>query len=288
MGSDDNRAEKPYITSERWDIELQKAGFSGTEAETFDDVRPFHQAVNILTQKPYPSSPDKSITLVSLFKPGLWALELSKRLIHQGYAVEWADIQATVSTCGAIFLVDMECSFLNTMSENDYNNLQRLLSACAQKQVLWIMPPAQSGCQDPHYGLVPGFVRSIRRELCPELATLEVDTLDTSSADAAVRVYEQFVLLSVNHAKRDYEYVLHQDVIYVGRYHWASIASRYPEVGSDLSKKLSMKTPGILDTVQWVAVSDSNQLHEAEVEVDVKYCGLNFMVWYTPHIYIHM
>lgn len=279
MGSDDGRAEKPYITTERWHTELQSSGFSGAAAETFDDAQPSQQTVSILTQNPYPNIPDdRSITLVTLFKPKDWALELSKRLTQQGYSVEWADIQGTVSTHGVMFLVDLEGPFLTTMTGNDYSNLQRFLSTCAQKQVLWIMPPAQSGCRDPNYGLVPGFVRSIRREICPQLATLEVDTVDTLSADAAVRVYEQFSLLSVNHAKRDYEYVLQQGVVYVGRYHWASIPSRYSQAGRDLNRKLAIKTPGILDTVQWVPANDSSLLQDVAVEVDVKYCGLNFMV----------
>ncbi|KAE8379162.1 hypothetical protein BDV26DRAFT_175817 [Aspergillus bertholletiae] len=278
VGSDDGRVEKPYITGEEWHKELQCAGFTGTEAETFDDVQPSHVNVNILTKNPYPNSlADKSVTLVCLSKPGDWALELSKSLLQKEYVVHWADIQGTASTHGIIVLVDLESPFLNKMTEHDYNNLQHFLSACANKQVLWIMPSAQTGSQDPNYGLVPGFVRSIRREMCPELPTLELDTFDTSSADISVRVYEHFANLYTNHAKRDYEYVLRHGVIYVGRYHWRSIASRYPQSGSGLNRKLTMKTPGLLDTVQWVSIDDKNPLHETDVEIDVKYCGLNFM-----------
>jgi len=50
LGENDGRNDQPYISPERWDIELKKAGFTGVDAAIYDEETPYHQNANIVSR----------------------------------------------------------------------------------------------------------------------------------------------------------------------------------------------------------------------------------------------
>ena len=135
-------------------------------------------------------------------------------------------------------------------------------------------------CSDPMFGFIHGLARTLRAELLLDLSILEVPALDAASAKAVIQVWGK-IQRSRAHSLPDpeYEFALHEGQIKVGRYHWTPLVEQLASPPrSDASRKLTLTTYGLLDTLHWAEKEASYELKEGQVEVEMDYAGLNFKV----------
>ena len=78
LGGDDGRPDRPYVEAERWHNELQMAGLTGIEAQSYDDEKPYQTNINILARKPSEIVTDTRVTLVSQAEPTQWEKEFAE------------------------------------------------------------------------------------------------------------------------------------------------------------------------------------------------------------------
>jgi hypothetical protein len=80
----------------------------------------------------------------------------------------------------------------------------------------------------------------------------------------------------------DYEYSVEDDTVYTSRYYPTAAPCRQDAKHElpNLSKRLTIGTLGLLDTLGWKNVQAPPPGH-GEIEVDVKFIGLNFRVGKT-------
>ncbi|GAB1195409.1 hypothetical protein APSETT444_004668 [Aspergillus pseudonomiae] len=261
----------------RWDLQLRNAGFDGVDSVAFDDQEPFRLNINLLSKKKVHGSSDKSIRLVHGANRK-WAQRVKMCLENNGHTVSEGTLEdGPTQREDTIFLLDLESPLLSDISEAQYAALKSYLTGTKNSRILWVTQCVQTACADPRYALILGLARSIRNEMMLDIATLELDTLDDTGLHAIAPVYQKFQQqVDANHAQIDYEYSLVDGAIYTGRFHWFPLSENFHSpINDEGPKKLSVGTAGSLDTLEWVPAGPLH-LSEHEVEVEVRYCCLNF------------
>ncbi|KAE8143385.1 putative polyketide synthase [Aspergillus pseudotamarii] len=276
VGEDDGRINGPYISPERWDKELQSAGFTGTKAIR-RDIDPYHICVDMITRPLPVATTTQPIILVTDGSPDLWAGMVYSALASQNFTVEWGSLEEapSVHAC-VVFLLDQQDPFLMRLSEKRYHALQKYLMDIDQSKLLWVTKMTQFNCEDPGFGLVLGFARTLRQELMLDFYTLEIDLFDTESAKAVGPIVRK-ILESADEDNQSpsHEFAYHNHTVFISQCYWGIVTDNLRPIQSDTSKKLTMEIPGLLDTLEWVDTSYGS-LERDDVEVDIHYIGLNF------------
>ncbi|KAL6231642.1 hypothetical protein BDW75DRAFT_247787 [Aspergillus navahoensis] len=272
LGEADGRATEPIVSPERWNDELQGAGFEGVECVIYDDSnRKYCLGVNIIA-KPSRNEPEPTFPRVTLLIDGGQSRRESgtAQLVEQalrarGYHIDICLLGSDLPVYQDIIsLLEIDSPFLADISPEDFASLQQVLGNLGSSKLLWVMGFAQTEpVRNPLYGLTLGFTRSIRAELSPSLATLEtiIDVLE----------HFQDMVSSVN---PDHEYALRDGVVHVGRYHWTRVSEELAECNntSGYPLQLNMKRKGGSRVLNWVPVPPSS-LGRREVAINPAYAG---------------
>jgi hypothetical protein len=283
LGEADGRASEPLVSPERWDLELHGAGFEGVECVVYDDPnRRDHLGVNIIA-KPSRAEHALGIPRVTLLIHASQAHEESasitrvkETLAARGYHIDICPLGSQLPVYqDVISLLEIDAPLLSDVSSEDFASLQQLIGGLGSSKLLWVMGSAQlEPIQDPLYGLTLGFTRSIRAELSPSLATLEIDGVDARAAEVIVNVLEhiQERAASVN---PDYEYILRDGAVHVGRYHWTKVSGELSEVNntSEYPLQLEERRNGGSKVLNWVPVSPGS-LGPGDVTIAPAYAGI--------------
>ncbi|GAB1218268.1 hypothetical protein ATERTT37_007522 [Aspergillus terreus] len=281
LGEADGRADRPYIEVERWHKELLAAGFTGVDVFQYDNPEPYHINAHILSRLPPPQITEKREVCV-LYRSSItpWARSLVDEFQSSGRSVSWYSLdQPPPSGSNIISVIDLEGPFLHDISEDDFNKLKSFIASIESSRVLWITRSVQATCVDPRFGLLPGLIRNIRCEVTPHVAILELDTIDNSSLRPAIDVYDK--LLSFKEGSGDapeYEFCFKDGVLQVPRFHWSSFNDQMKSSrGLEGARCLDIDLYAMLDTLVWTCSAlKEESLGKDEVEVDIKYVGLNF------------
>ncbi|KAF7586076.1 hypothetical protein BBP40_009607 [Aspergillus hancockii] len=282
LGKDDGREERPYIPVDKWHDELVDAGFTGVDAFRYDNEPPYQVNALILSRAASTKPPDKGEVCL-LYRTGIkdWARDLGRELATAGYSVHWCSIeQAPLPGANIISLVDLEGPYFHELAQEDFDNFRSYVSDLApSQQLLWITRPVQMECNDPRYALVLGLARTLRHEFAPNFATLEVDQVNRTALQPVVQVFEW--LLSQKYESRttqEYEFALQGGTIHVPRLHWNSFEAQQREAPeTQVPRILDIGAYAMLDSLTWTSAGLAlDMLGEEEIEVDVKYVGLNF------------
>ncbi|KAF3389382.1 Compactin diketide synthase mokB [Penicillium rolfsii] len=284
LGEKDGRSDSPALSVERWHDELTKADFTGVDAVRYANDRPLSLTAVILSRA---KSADVNATggrigLLYLSHITEWGRKLEKTLSLSGYTVTWYTLQEKPPAGSDIIsLLDLEGPFFQYLSDDEFELFRNYLSTLADGHLLWITKSLQITCDDPGFALVLGMARTLRNELSSKFATVEVDHFDDISIASvlnvlcALRVQSQRPWLDP-----DYEYALQDGKILLPRIQWSSLDQQLTDVPHlSAARSLDIKFNGIFDSLTWAIsmspVSQSN-LKEDEVEVDMKYVGMNF------------
>lgn len=112
---------------------------------------------------------------------------------------------------------------------------------------------------------------------------MEIDRFDAIAVASVLKVLNTLRIQSNRPwLDSDYEYALQDGKILLSRNQWSSLDQQLAKVPhSSAPRSLDIKFNGIFDSLRW-SMSRSpispSELKEDEVEVDMKYAGLNFRV----------
>ena len=283
IGKDDQRAERPYVSPERWDRELRAAGFTGSEGWTYDTEPPLHLSFSMMSGLPQEPSSNKGILLVPSPDSPSWACEVESSFRENGYDVDWSSVDDEPPVDrDIIVLLDTNEPYLYQIKDSDFESLRNYLLKVKTK-VLWVTKSSQLSCTDPRYGLIYGLARTLRHEVEMDISIFETEQFDGKAAESLQKVYEKIQRSrETQHHDPEYEFSFHEGVVHVGRCHWGPPSSMEPpETVNKSGKKLDISQYAMLDSLQWVDVPD-DALGDDQVEVDIRYVGLNFRVIPLP------
>lgn len=281
LGEDDNRADDPRLSVERWDQELHAAGFSGSPSAALDNETPRHVNAHIVSTAVGESASMQSVTMLYGEEKHPFARELALRLEQAGTAILWVKLgdHQDIPKQDVISTVEMDGPYFHGISAERYAMFKDFLSK-SKVGVLWCTRSAQMDCTDPRYGTTIGLARTLRLELLMDFTTIELQNLDDLAVDATLAVFNKFQGRS---SSGDYdfepEFAVHDGTVYTGRFHWVSAAEELQSrVAESDPKRLTIGRYGSIDSLRWIQHAAPTTLKDDEVQLDVSCIGLNFRV----------
>lgn len=299
LGEEDNRQCGPLLDKTDWSDCLTKAGFSGIDfsldnhldapqrggsalvstAVGLTEATILSPDIAIITS----GNPTLEVELASKLKANLDDTLLVRSRLHD--ILDCRSLDLNQSIC--IFLAEIEHPFLQGICEAAYHGLQKMISAC--QTLLWV---TSHDTQDPSYQLVQGFARCIRQE--NKALRFITASLDTSRGPAAIAdrialILQKVVLDPAEYFER--ELIERNGILLINRVIEADAINQQvqfktttqppkPEPFSRGRKhllKLSIASPGMLDTLQFVDdLRNKASLSDDELEIEIKAAGLNF------------
>ncbi|KAL8721427.1 MAG: hypothetical protein Q9225_001902 [Loekoesia sp. 1 TL-2023] len=278
LGGNDDRPNEPYISLERWDRELQTAGFSGVDAAVYDADLPYQINVNIVSSPARTFPNPKGLTLLCDDISSPMAYQVETAFVKKGYQIDYCTINDLPPiNQDIVSVMDLSAPFFDKISAEDLSAFQRYLSNLNSSGILWATRSSQVGCKDPRYSQILGAARTIRSELLIDFATFEIDSVNEPALEALTAVFSKFQRRSKGpEFDSDMEFALFEGVINIPRYHWISVANELAITSEEeLPRKLEIGKTGLLQTLQWVQGSPV-VLEDDQIEVEPCAVGLNF------------
>jgi hypothetical protein len=286
LGAEDNRAEEPYISPERWTKELVAAGFQAPEAIVLDYLAPYQTSAGIIASRQSRVTEPSRVTLLCHTSEGLYVADMRHSLENLNIGVDICQFGQALPAQDVISLLDLQEPLIHGMSEETFNTLIGHLKSL-RANMLWVTPASQVNCEDPRASMILGLARTARNDMSISLFTVEVDSV-TPASSATEKVAK--ILLRINtpeidleHTNPDYEFAISNGEVLVPRLHWQTMSDAFAqrketEVAS--RKQVNVKTPGLLHTMHWNEHKIQTPA-EGEVLVQAKAAGLNFRVRLT-------
>lgn len=273
LGEADGRKGGPLMDVGEWEAALKKADFSGVDMDVRGDRETSNEPVSLIvstkpaTSRPKPASSYAIVTGDSAQSRRL-AIALQTTFEAAGFSAsvtEWGCFtEADITGKYCISFAEWDTTLLGNLTDANWAKLRQILDKSAG--TLWLTGGAAMECTNPMQSLMVGLSRAIRNEDAGTLlATLDIDAPETLkdidvAADAILRV-------AVDHSRcdrEDGEFASRGKTIFVPR------VERVPKVDASLRRyeakgepelvsftgcgrplKLTIKTPGLLDTFRW-------------------------------------
>ncbi|KZL70949.1 polyketide synthase (beta-ketoacyl synthase domain-containing protein) [Colletotrichum tofieldiae] len=299
LGEDDGRKGGPLLDVEEWNTALVQAGFSGVDVDIRGDREVSKEPVSLILS----TKPEKEVSGPSQFVVLSTGSEASEKLSHsiQKHLVsaaqdvtimQWNELDTSNNQVGGKYclsLAEWENPVLSDLTDDNWERLRHVILGSAG--TLWITGGAAMDCPEPMKSLMVGLSRAIRNENAGvRLATLDLETPSSIDFDEAAK---NILKVALSHSRSDVfdgEYAARGRTVYVPRVERtlnvdASLrkyeAKGQPELvpfkGCGRPLKLTIKTPGLLDTFRWEEDEVYYEpLPEDWIEVEVKAVGLNF------------
>ncbi|KAF7159618.1 hypothetical protein CNMCM5623_004998 [Aspergillus felis] len=277
LGENDQRAEQPFVSPERWDKELIAVGLTGTESTIRDDILPFQFAACMTSRNLEQPLHTKELTLLCPDETSEEIDNVEKHFLQSGYRVHRSKLESVSAVEGVIiFLLDIEGPFFDGMTPQKWIAFREYLSRSKNRGTLWVTRSSQMKCGDPRFGLVLGVARTVRREMMHDFATFEVNTLNATTCHSLYQVYEKFERQREHRRAIEYEYSCTDGDIHISRYQWGPATECLISHPRDCGlKKLEIERYGLLDTLSFVE-DELGELTADQVEIQVRCAGLNF------------
>ncbi|OJJ95089.1 hypothetical protein ASPACDRAFT_55425 [Aspergillus aculeatus ATCC 16872] len=280
LGEETDRQQRPYVSPGRWDLELKQAGFTGSEAAVYDNQRPFHTNFTMLSRPLECKTVQRgSVHLLRNEPESIWAQGLRRCLVQSGYCVTSGSMGEEYPN-GALVVsfLDHDEPFLYNITDGAFGLLRDVVQNIGGGAILWLTHPSHLSCPDPRFGLIHGFARTMQQENDISFTIFEIDCFNFKAYSYIMRLIEKMGQAKhLSCASIDQEYALHQGDVYVSRCHWPvkDTSTSPTEQKSSMCKKLDISAYGLLDTLHWFDTANPS-LGDDEIEVDVRYVGLNF------------
>ncbi|KAE8333350.1 fatty acid synthase S-acetyltransferase [Aspergillus sergii] len=281
IGGQDSREEEPFISPERWNMELQKSGFTGVDKLVYDNEPPYATNATMVATVRDDDSQPSAVTLLCSSIDNEHVRAVERHFTTRGHTVHLCSLQSVSSPKGdVVSLLDIEGPFFDNISDSDLIAFQKFVSCCKSTGILWVTRSIQLKCTDPRFGLVLGLARTIRSELAIEMGTVEFESFDQASWTALEVIYRKFQARDkTDGTNTDFEFVYHEGRILTSRY-----KRRTPEEilalrsGSETSDAVGLRIEafGRLDSLAWVSLDRPGDLQGDQVEINVHSTGLNF------------
>ncbi|KAL4863553.1 hypothetical protein BDV12DRAFT_206394 [Aspergillus spectabilis] len=279
LGGRDGRPWEPYISPERWEVELRMAGLTGVDAVIHDG----HMNAHIISSVSKPPA-KVAVRVTILAAETSAAVDLFVSILND------RDFAADVRRLGEelpvdqmiISLLELAAPQLHLLSPTKYLELRDLVTSLDGRSMLWVSRPSQVRCSDPQYAPTLGFLRTVRRELAATIATLELESIDEKAFHAAVTVAERVMcnVESDSSLDQDLEYVYSRGTLMVGRFYPAVVGEELLHKGSpaaevSASTVLQVGKRGQSETLSWVSQPMLIPTTDDWLEVHTRAVGFN-------------
>ncbi|KNG83443.1 hypothetical protein ANOM_008035 [Aspergillus nomiae NRRL 13137] len=281
IGGKDSREEEPFVSPKRWNMELQKSGFTGMDKLVYDNEPPYATNATIVATVRDDSSQPSVVTLLCSSIANEHVRAVERHFTTHGHTVHLCSLQSLSHHKGdVVSLLDIEGPFFDKVSEPDLIAFQKLVSGSKSTGILWVTRSAQLKCADPRFALVLGLARTIRSELAVEMGTVELEHFDQASWTALELIYRKFQARDrTDSTNTDFEFVHQDGKILTPRYKRCT-----PEEiltlrsGSEFSDAVGLRIEsfGHLDSLAWVPLDRPVHLQGDQIEIIVHHVGLNF------------
>ena len=299
LGEADGRRGGPLLTVEQWDQALKDAAFTGADICVHGDSNATNKPVSLLVAEKKRATLTMAhlddLVIISDHRENtqIFATSLQsafKTRGHEASIIQWdSHSPCDVKNKYCISLLELENSFLLDISDENFAKLQALILGAAQ--TLWVTVGGTGDCPDPHSGLMTGLSRSIRNEnVNVALTTIDLEPQDTLNATVAADSIYKVAMHLLSSDNFDHEYSVAHGAIKIPRITKNPVLNSHlsrfetkgaPELvsftNSERALKLSIKTPGLLDTLRFVEDETQNEPLDPDwVEVRVRATGVNF------------
>lgn len=294
LGEKDGREWEPHVLPERWDEELKAAGYRGAETVVSDEEMPYQMTVAILSRPRVEEViQEKAVTVLCQTPDDGPAASLITGLRDEGLDVTPCRLGQELPACGKdiIACVDLETRYFDqdTLTEEKFLAFQALLHhlRASENHILWLTPPYQVKCTNPHGAQSLGVMRAARAEMGLSLVTLELD-YEAEGASAAHLIASVFNRKVRNtqpdtFLNADREFAIHKGTVLSGRYHPFSLTTEQstPPTTTTTPNTLTAKSitiphPGTLSTLTWLSHPLPAALPPTAIEITVHASALNF------------
>ncbi|KAI7971952.1 hypothetical protein EIK77_007551 [Talaromyces pinophilus] len=307
-GGSDSREWSPALQISQWHSVLQSTGFSGVDIDFPETALPEYNEAAILLSTavvaPTVAQHDKSNSTIYciLDNQSDQQLELFKMVkehlssLRPHWTFEWysleqcACLSPDLKKTNFLFINELEKPLLSGMNESTYKNIQTIISSCLS--AIWVTRGGGSNPQIPDFSIVDGWMRALRREkLNRRLITLALEFQNRTYNRQARHIVNVVInaLLNFDHESYETEFVEKDGILNIPRMQkdgelgealWATSLTERSSVmpiGDAGSVRLTIKAPGLLDTLCWVEdLESSRTLQPHEVEIEVKAVGVSF------------
>lgn len=269
QGSDDGRVDEPYVSTKRWQDELQAAEFDAQEPLVEDG-----QLNALFIAKPTKKSPIlKKVTLLardasSDLGPVVQGLQ------ERGYDITRSTLEDVPEPgVNVISLLDFEGPFLTDITKDSFDKLKTFMERLDRSGLLWVSPASPVGAKDPRYAQILGLARVVRSETDMHFGVVLSGDGNPDSAKDTSKLLDIFAHFQSRDADDEVltpemEYAIHEGVVKVGRL--------FPFVLTDLlltshasdAFALSASRSGRQAELQW-SRKETTKPSGDEVQVDV-------------------
>ncbi|KAI0378120.1 putative polyketide synthase [Hypomontagnella monticulosa] len=302
------RSECPFATVAQWDNELISAGFTGVDI-ALDGSKSEGGALTSLmisSAAPYADMPNGSNgTLVPRGSERLAAITswsepveslLAKKVISALDEIGVEEVQQSSFHEGAtldnlegthvIIVQDPSWPSLATLDTDEYAAFHTMLSK--SKSIMWISDSSQSAKGVNDVGIIGGLVRTLRMEKQEMLfATATVDSSRPAVLPANLKGCLLNFFKGVRSEKYEPELIQVGDLLNIPRVYEDSLLNQKVHESTtesvlreqkfrDRVVKLSIRQPGLLDTLYFEEIELTSALEPNELEVEVKAVGISF------------
>ncbi|KAI0010191.1 fatty acid synthase S-acetyltransferase [Xylariaceae sp. FL0662B] len=271
----DGRAAGLCLNTKQWEHELVAAGIDRVEGVAADAVGHNQLITAILASQAPKQIPSRQ---VSVLCDDCNAAEVSP-LVHEfeaaGYAVTMCKLgEQPPADKDIVSLLDINGSYFANLDAVKFQSLKNFVQNLGASGILWITPTCHINCKDPASGQVIGFARAMRSEMLIDFATCEVPSF--SSVKDIIRVFGTFSSRKIQEGEQpDFEYVVEEGDIKVGRYYPFRIREELLIENEDNRAVLDVGVPGRVNTLHWLR-TERIAPKDDEVEIEVYSAGLNF------------
>ncbi|KAI9375916.1 hypothetical protein BJX61DRAFT_539371 [Aspergillus egyptiacus] len=277
VGENDRRAEKPYVPVSRWREELKAAGFARIDMEIYEQSS---VVVNLISSLPYSADTELTVNLLVPQSDCHWIENVRKQFAAEGYTVNICTLDQPPSCDGdVISLLDSDSPFLFGLTMESLQQLRDFILKSTVKRLLWVTKTSQISCDDPRYGLVHGFLRTVHGEYHADgrrFSILDIDEFDEQAVPRIVQVFQAFCRMKQSDEPGREEYAWYDGVVHVSRFESSDLDNELQHPADDrLPRRLGIETPGLLDSMFW-REDNPPAPGVGEVKVKVAYVGLNF------------
>lgn len=303
LGVEEYRRWSPSLTSHKWHEVLVQNSFSGVDLEFPDFVHDACQEGSIVVTTATRSTNEeqaqlKAVIVVDLSSTvqmdaaeALVSLAKSHRILEcQTCSLEEAASMPDVTSCVHIFLEELDRPLLYRIVAHDFSKVQYLLGISSG--VLWVTSGGGPSPKAPEFNIIDGLLRAVRNERPSiRLSTMALETDGAPTEYQIQCVYQSLISVSskVEDCQYEPEHVEKDGLLHIPRaiqlvslsqkLYMRSLPqkSTVQTIGGSVPLKLSIDSPGLLDTLHFTEDKErSSTLGADEVEMQVHAIGMNF------------
>ncbi|KAF7881904.1 uncharacterized protein EAF02_006592 [Botrytis sinoallii] len=299
--NDKYRSFSAGISDDVWDEVLKSTGFSGIDFNFKDydeDECHEHSALVSTSRDDFSNTTPFPPTIVILDPKSDLQSKTYELLRDQLRLSGTTDIVSATLNEATIFkgkqpfivvLLELNKPFLHEMTEPEFENLKAMFLTF--ENILWTCKGGGDRPDMPEYALVQGTFRALRMEnIRLKFISLSFETSSNNATHLANRIFEVYSEISTKGVKDcEQEYVERNGMICIDRVVDADYMNQKFSATTDETLRsdcefssappitLSIKTPGLIDTLEFIQDNTLNtDLAGDEIEIKVEASGVNF------------